>query len=229
MVFKKKKLEKTKRVCWRLKEAREAAKMSIADVTQKTKIRPAYIRALEECRFDDIPYALIYQKHFIRRYAEVVGLATPSLLQQFVLEEAPSHHNVPHPERVITSRLQNIPVLLKGMVVAVAALSLISYLGWQVHSIVTPPALAIFTPPDGYVTTQPGILIHGETAKEARVYLNGQEITTNGQGQFEETVNLSPGINTLEISAKKRHGKISRSTRHVILKTAERLSLNQSQ
>src|SRR3989344_3095051 len=226
MVFEKKKLEKTKRVCSRLKEARAAAKLSPAAVAQKTKIRPAYVRALEECRFDDIPYALIYQKHFIRRYAEVVGLPTPSLLQQFVLEDAPARPPLPRQKRRLPSRCQNLPALLKGMAVTVVVLGLLSYLGWQVHSIVTPPALAIFTPPDGYVTTQSDILIYGATAKEARVYLNGQEITTDGQGQFEKTVNLSPGINTLEISAKKRHGKISRSTRHVILKTAERLSFN---
>lgn len=226
MVFQKKKLEKTKRVCLRLKEAREAAGISIAEVAQKTKIRPAYVRALEECRFTDIPYAVIYQKHFIRRYAEAIGLKAPGLLQQFTSEEAPApaRHSRPQP---IRRWRQNLPALLKGISAALAVLGLISYLGWQVRSIVTPPALAVFTPPDGFVTTHPDLLIYGETAKEAQVYINGQKITTDREGQFKETLSLSPGINRLEITAKKRHGKTSQSTRHVILKVTERLTLNE--
>lgn len=227
MVFQKKKLEKTKRVCWRLREARVAAGVSIAQVAQKTRIRPTYVRALEECRFADIPYAVIYQKHFLRRYAEAVGLPSSRLLQQFVLEEIPARgESKPRRERLV-GRCQNLPILLKGLALAVVVLGLVGYLGWQVRSMITPPALAIFTPPDGYVTTHPGLLIYGETSPEALVFINGQKITTNDAGHFEETVNLSPGINTLEISAKKRHGKTSRLTRHVILKNSKRLTLNE--
>lgn len=200
--------------------------MSIAAVAQQTKIRPAYVRALEECRFTDIPYAVIYQKHFIRRYAEAIGLKTPGLLQQFTVEEAPARPDQPQPIKRMSRRFQNLPALFKNLAVAMMVLGLISYLGWQVRSIVTPPALAVFTPPDGFVTTHPDLLIYGATVKEAQVSINGQKITTDREGQFKETLSLAPGINRLEITAKKRHGKTSQSTRHVILKTAERLTLN---
>ena len=224
--FAKKKLTKTKRVCLRLKEAREAAGLSLAELSVQTKISKKHLKALEECRFDDIPFAIIYQKNFVRCYAEAVGIPADVLLDQFLTEEAKPkiNTNIGY-KKIKKNRLQNLPLLLKAGMSMALVLTLVIYLGLQVRSIVRPPNLSIYAPRDGYVTTNSSVIVNGETGSEVHVYINGQEINTETDGRFEQILNLSPGINTLVISAKKRHGKITSQTRHVILKQDLQLSL----
>lgn len=226
--FKKKKLNKTKRVCLCLKEARAAAEVSLDELARRTRISKKYLQALEECRFADIPYAPIYQKNFVRQYIEALALPTNTLLQQFIIEETPPPIKPqPHPRPAIgQKRLQNWPALLRLTSAALVIITLIGYLGLQVKSILEPPDLALHVPQNGYVTDIPRLIVQGQTDNEARVFINGQTIATNNRGQFKEVLDLSPGINTVVVSAKKRHGKTMAITRHVILKETQRFSLN---
>lgn len=225
MTFEKKKLTPPKRVCLRLKEARDAAKISLDELASRTKLNKRHLVALEECRFDDIPYAPIYQKNFIRSYAQAVGVAAEPLLEQFMIEENP----LPKKAAVVPvrhHRLQDFPYLLRTIAVASAVIIFFVYLGLQVKAIVDPPTLTLYTPEDGYVTANSTIVIRGQTEKESTVLLNGKEIQTNNSGLFQETVTLANGINTLTVSAHKRHGKEVSETRHVIVEEQQQFSLN---
>jgi flagellar biosynthesis protein FlhG len=57
----------------RLRRARLLRGMEIDDVATATKITPAYLRFLEEERFDDLP-AVVYVRGFIASYARCLGL-----------------------------------------------------------------------------------------------------------------------------------------------------------
>jgi transcriptional regulator with XRE-family HTH domain len=226
MVFKKKNLKKTKRVCLRLKEARESAGFSLETLSKETKISKEHLIAMEECRFDDIPYAIVYQKNFLRQYAQTVSVPIEPILEQFEIEEAKAKSLKTNLNGIGSFRFQNLPGMLKTIGLSLIVLSLVSYLGWQVRAIVKPPELTVLSPRDGYVTETPSIIVNGKAPKEAQVYINGQKISTDDLGSFEETLNLSPGINKLIISAKKRHGKSTDLTRHVIVKQTNSFSLN---
>jgi len=56
-----------------LRGAREARGMSLADVSEITKIRSKYLDAIERGEFATIP-GEVYLKGFIRNYADCVGL-----------------------------------------------------------------------------------------------------------------------------------------------------------
>jgi helix-turn-helix protein/uncharacterized protein DUF4115 len=56
-----------------LKDARERQGLDFPELEQITKIRPKYLRALEDERFDVLP-APTYVKGFLRSYAEALGL-----------------------------------------------------------------------------------------------------------------------------------------------------------
>ena len=56
-----------------LKDARERQGVDFPELEQITKIRPKYLRALEDERFDVLP-APTYVKGFLRSYAEALGL-----------------------------------------------------------------------------------------------------------------------------------------------------------
>ena len=56
-----------------LREARLRQELDFPELEARTKIRPKYLRALEEERFDTLP-APTYIKGFLRSYAEALGL-----------------------------------------------------------------------------------------------------------------------------------------------------------
>ncbi|HEX4745586.1 MAG TPA: RodZ domain-containing protein [Gaiellaceae bacterium] len=56
-----------------LREARERQNLDFPELEERTKIRPKYLRALEDERFDILP-APTYVRGFLRSYAEALGL-----------------------------------------------------------------------------------------------------------------------------------------------------------
>ena len=69
----------------RLKAAREAQGLSLSDVAQRTHVRRAYLEALEEGRFADLPED-VYSRNFVRLYAQCVGLAPEPLTESYLRE-----------------------------------------------------------------------------------------------------------------------------------------------
>ncbi|KGX88376.1 helix-turn-helix domain-containing protein [Pontibacillus litoralis] len=65
----------------RLKEAREAKKLSLEDVQQETKIQIRYLQAIEQGDFGIMP-GKFYTRAFIKQYAEAVGLDPEELFEQ---------------------------------------------------------------------------------------------------------------------------------------------------
>ena len=56
-----------------LREARLRQSLELSDVERATKIRPKYLRALEDEQFELLP-AQTYVKGFLNTYAEFLGL-----------------------------------------------------------------------------------------------------------------------------------------------------------
>jgi len=65
----------------RLIEARNASKLSLLDIQQRTKIPLRQLEYLESCQFDKIG-PTVYTRGFIRRYAQEVGIDPDTLWEQ---------------------------------------------------------------------------------------------------------------------------------------------------
>ncbi len=225
-VFQKKSLPETKRVCFRLKEARLAKDVSLSDLAKDTKINKRYLKALEECRFQDIPCSLIYKKSFIKRYAQALDIDPQELVAQFIEEEVTRAEK----DAILTKtlrphRLQNVPLMIHYSIVGSLVLLCLTYLGFQIKRIVDPPALAIYAPTNGLITTNQNVIVSGKTDTNADVSINGETIMKRDDGKFVEPLTLSPGVNTITISAQKKHGKSAEETVRVILNSHEQFTL----
>ncbi len=226
MQFQKKQLSNAKRVCVRLKEAREAAGFSIDEITEKTKIRPDYIRALEACDFDKLPKGNIYQKQIIKAYTKAIGIDSSSFLFQFITEESEQKEKKSIiPTKPHHSYFHDIPSVIRYASLILICFVTVGYLSLQIHKIVQPPSLTLHSPQNGLVTYENGIEVYGDTGKEVFVSINGKNIPNDGSGKFKEKINLSNGVNTIVVSANRKHGKSTTVTRHVILKEDNQLSL----
>jgi hypothetical protein len=77
----------------------------------------------------------------------------------------------------------------------------------------------VFSPAEGSIVTEASTLVEGVTEAESQLAVNGQEVIMNADGKFEAELNLIPGLNTITIaSTKKKHGKTTTITRHVIVR-----------
>lgn len=67
-----------------LRAAREQAGMSLEEMSNRTKINIAILRALEEERFEDTPKARVYVRGFVRCMAEEIGLDRDQVARSYV-------------------------------------------------------------------------------------------------------------------------------------------------
>lgn len=228
--FQKKKLDEAKPVCVRLREIRVASGMSIEDMCKKTRLPSSHIRAIEECRFHDLPNGSVYQKNFIKLYLQAAGVNPKPFIQQFVIEEQHSPEIKQtvrkHPHRPYSPlRFQNLPSIIKYVGLVAIIFSVMGYLALQIQHILKPPHLYVFSPENGFITTNGQITIKGESEPEAEITINGQEVTNNDAGVFEQTLDLTPGVNTIIISSLKKHGKTTTETRYITYRNVDHVTM----
>ncbi len=76
-----------------LKEARISKKISLEEISQKTRIPVKYLESIEEDRFEVFP-SQVYAKGFIRAYAKIVGLDPMHLTRRFNAEFTPEEMRI---------------------------------------------------------------------------------------------------------------------------------------
>jgi len=115
-----------------LREAREAAGLSLPDVEEATRIRRALLQALEEERFSDLP-GDVYTKGFIRNYARFLGLDGDAMVAEF--NRSTGHVPVSTPE-VLDEPLTRGGVArsLRRIVLGFLVIVLIALAGWYAYS-----------------------------------------------------------------------------------------------
>jgi cytoskeletal protein RodZ len=233
--FTRKKIDQTNRVCLRLKEAREHAGLSVEQMSVKTRLSKAYILALESCDFEKLPKGDVYQKNFIKRYLDVLNIPCTSYIQQFLIEESydrqpaqPTSQRV-HPHKSqSTIRLRALPDLMKYVSVGLLFLGIFGYLGWQVNRILEPPMLVLASPDDGHITSDEHVTIRGTVDPETHITINGKAVSIAQEGQFEQNLDLVEGLNTIVVSATKKHGKSTTQTRYVTQRPIQKVTVDTS-
>jgi hypothetical protein len=77
-----------------LREARLRQELDFPELEERTKIRPKYLRALEDERFDILP-APTYVRGFLRSYAETLGLDGQPFVDEYNTRFAVSEDDAP--------------------------------------------------------------------------------------------------------------------------------------
>lgn len=217
-VFCLKKIKAPIRLHEELKCARQKSGASLELLEEKTHIPIKYLSALESGHYTELPKAKAYRLAYVREYAIALNLNPETTIYKFTQENGLDDVSQIHPHRSIkTFPFSSVALLLRNLLIAVLVLIFAIYLIWQIKGIVTPPNLTIYTPLEGSLSSRPIAIIQGVTEKECRININGQDIMADEQGNFTTLINLSTGVNTITISATKKHGKTTTEIRHVIV------------
>jgi cytoskeletal protein RodZ len=146
-----------------LRDARTRQGIDFPELEQRTKIRPKYLRALEDERFDILP-APTYVRGFLRSYAEALGLEP----QPFV-DEYNSRFTVDEEDYAIrTRRVPTRRVERNGRESRIAVVALLGI------AVVTALVIAAWRFGGASPEKVPGLAMQGQgspTASQGRVHL----------------------------------------------------------
>jgi cytoskeleton protein RodZ len=113
-----------------LRQAREAKGLSIQDVEQATHIRRAFLLAIEEERFEDLPEPT-YARGFVRQYAQLVGLDAAPVLEAFGRAMGPRQQAIP---TVLDEPLwESTRPGLRGLITVLLVALVLLVAGWFVY------------------------------------------------------------------------------------------------
>ena len=200
-------------------KASEEKKLDKKTLLQLTKIPAKYLTAIEEGAYDLLPKAKSHRLAYIRSLAKALEIPSDECIVQFEKEAGLNNADLAHPRRNIRwFPFASISIFLRNITMAGLVILFAGYLVWQVRGVLQPPYLAVFSPAEGNLVSSPRTTIQGETEKESRLTVNGQDIMVNEQGKFSTDIDLSNGVNTIQISATKKHGKTTTIVRHVVVR-----------
>jgi cytoskeleton protein RodZ len=113
-----------------LRGAREARGLGVDDVARGTRIRAAYIRALEEGRYADLP-APVYVRGFLRNYATFLGLDAEELIGELEQQRNGAfQHQARHAPRQIATPVWHgpRPRAMAGALLLILLVAFVAYI-----------------------------------------------------------------------------------------------------
>lgn len=171
-----------------LREARERQNLDFSELEERTKIRPKYLRALEDERFDILP-APTYVRGFLRSYAEAIGLDG----QPFV-DEYNSRFTVGEDDAPLRAR--RVPVQRRDRAARESRLAVVALVAIAVATALVIAAWKFGGPEN---ETVPGLASSGST---------GSVDTSRVKGTARLVVRATEGSSWMEVRAASPAGKL---------------------
>lgn len=211
----------------KLHTLRKAARLTLSELSAMTKIQKTYLKAFEENAYHKLPDP-IYARNYLKTLAKTLGGEEAYYLDQFEQErgtcDVVNKHQVPRQRTratslFVTSRFAHLCLflLLIGC--------LVTYIGVEVKTIITPPHLSISSPADGFLTPEATVIVKGKTDKGASIKINGQIVLLAQDGSFEKEIALERGVNVLQIEGAKRYSHLATIYRRIIFDNGKSIGL----
>lgn len=200
-----------------LKKVREQKGLTLEQAQQDLKIHPRFLQALEEGTYE-IFSSPVHLKGFLKNYAEYLGLNVGQILAFWRRE----YDEDKGKKRTLEiSPLSSTFSITPGIVVAVFTVVLVSafflYLAFAYRSFAEAPLLSLDGLATDLKTSSSTLRVSGKSDRDAILSINGQKISLGENGQFAETLSLSPGVNVINFLAVNKLGKERKLTRTIIV------------
>lgn len=204
-----------------LRELRERSGLAVEDAARLSKLTPAFIRALEAERWEDLPDPS-YVERLLRNYVGRYGVNESYYVHKYReglkrrdFEKNPDDY-LPRPIRLRAGAMLVAPRLLAaaGFFIFVGLLG--GYVYLQAHAMTVPPDIQLETPADGTRLNGPVLHVKGTTVSGASVKVNGVDAPVDPNGGFELDLNVPRGSTMIIVTSQRRHSKESTVVRRVI-------------
>ncbi|MFC1632541.1 RodZ domain-containing protein [Patescibacteria group bacterium] len=196
---------------------------SVEKASEKSQVAEEHILALEKQDFESLP-ADVYVQSFVKRYAEALDLDGKQVCQAYrkerKIQEKLQNKKEKGGEKKTIPTMENTrmvitPKLLRRLVVGGIILIALGYVIFQLARLGQPPSMDILQPTEDITVQDNVVHIVGETEVNASVTINGQPVSVDDQGMFQQMVNLEPGINDIVIVSTNRLGRENEIIRRI--------------
>ncbi len=198
----------------KLKILRKDRRLRVQDLSRKINVKVTYIEALEGGRYDKLP-TRVYVKGFVRSYAQFFGVPEDVLLDLFEREYS-IYQNIYHKDvEEEVNKLPKVPrlVLTPRIIVVIVGFFVLAsvglYLYFSVDNFVSSPWVVVDEPAYGSTIENDKAIVRGKTRNNSRVFINEQQIFVNNDGVFENEINLTQGVNTINVRSINKFNKES--------------------
>jgi len=204
-----------------LKKAREDKKISLEKASSETGINTKYLKALEEGNAEKLPIG-VYGKSFLKEYSLFLGLDASALMETYSEEnktkEDEKNKNLFSKKIPKAHYFLSLPKIIKNSIIVFALIICLSYLGYCLKNVFSPPELSILNPKDNIIIEDNFIDISGHTEPGAEVVINGEPILIESDGSFNKELSLKYGLNTVSITAQKKYSRKSEQIKTIMVK-----------
>jgi len=217
--FSKKKIVAARLLGEDLEIARKALNLNLKAIEKRTGIAKHYLAALENGDWELIP-GEVYAKNWLKKYTIFLDLDWEEMNSKFKIETVKI--NIwPNQNKqrfgITKKKIFLFPKLLKNIFLVLVVFLIVSYLSWQIWSLLKPPQLVILYPEDNFVIYSREVKILGKVDSGIWVGLNNKELAVDDEGWFKVDLNLKMGLNVIKVEAKKSYGRNKVIYRRIIV------------
>ncbi|MDE2588422.1 MAG: helix-turn-helix domain-containing protein, partial [Patescibacteria group bacterium] len=169
----------------RLQKERLRKGLTIEDVARSTKIRPEFLRALEEGEYKKLPSSA-YIQGFLRNYTAFLGLPIKETIAVFKREFDEREYLGVLPDS-FTKKGNTLSGFRLGpttILLAVIILFVVGYMFYQYRAAVFSPMLSVLTPTENATVSSQTVTVSGKAESNATVTINDSPVYVDKDGNF---------------------------------------------
>jgi len=208
MPFFTKKITSASNLGQQLEQARYKTGLSLKLISKHINISADYLEALEKNNWSKLP-GEIYAKNFLKKYCEFLKIDPNEIKKNNLQKTLQTHRasNRAFHKKTNFKDLINLPRLLRNIFIIFIVGLILTYIVWQIIQITHTPEIIIYYPTSDLTTKESSLIITGQINKEARVKINHENIILDTNNNFQQKINLLPGLNNIIIEAKTKYSQ----------------------
>lgn len=188
-----------------LRQVRKVRKITIKDLSEKTKIKKSFLSAIEKGHWNKLPEFPIVVG-FVKSISNALDINTESLVKLLKRDYPPKELKVnPNPEIKKEFRFGPRLAFLSGVVLIV--LAILGYLAFQYSQFIKPPKLKVNTPTEDQIVFENVLVVSGETEPNVSIIVNDQPAFVDEEGNFYTELDVTGNLEIVDIVAKSRSGQ----------------------
>jgi cytoskeletal protein RodZ len=188
-----------------LKDARLSKKYRRLELSEKSRIKIHFIRAIEEEKWDDLPEFPVVVG-FVKNLASLLGVDQQQAVA-LLKRDYPPHETEVNPRPDVARGFRWSPRLTFGVCALVVTVVGAGYLAFVYARFVRPPSVFVEAPSDGEKVIGGELKVVGKVSPGAGVRVNDQPAELDEDGHFETEIVVSEATKEVVVKAVSRSGK----------------------
>lgn len=194
-------------------ELMAAQEIDLEKLAYLTDIPLRFLVALQNGDLNKLP-GLPYTRGYLIRIAAALNTEPEPLLRSYK-ELVQSSNTAKENDKLPGNRFAGKPINKNFVGLVLAIVIFLIFIVSRFDAIMGIPTLTLSIPNSILITKTETLKISGKINPGDILTLNKEVVYADAGGNFEEEINLSPGLNTLEFDVKKFLGKNTKFTRQV--------------